>query len=127
MNSSCGLDRGVSIDCGNGSNGVPAVEHLVAGHDVFRLVCQGDGSGRASVFVDTREILASDDCEHTGHRKGSSWVDGPDHGVGVWAPNNLAPKLTWQADVSTVDRAAGYLVEAIMANGTRAYYREYSA
>ena len=106
----------------HGRHGMAVVERLLARHDVARDVAQVHLhlAGRDDAVLLLAEIGRGDDRLHAGQRGRPRHVDRLDDGMGVRAAQDAAHELARHVPVGAEARAAGDLVGAVGAAGTRA-------
>ena len=120
-----GLIGRLLIDRRHAGDGVAAIEHFVARQDVIANVLETSGPFAQInhiVLIGRGKIVRRDDRPHPLQSLGSGGVDGPNAGMGVGTPQNLAVKHAGQPGVAPVDRLAGDLVGAVVTNRARSDY-----
>ena len=123
-NSAQCLLRCVAVYRCHGRNGMSSVEGLVGCQDVVARPLQ---VRRALAKIDhlrlwRRQISVSNNRVHPRHGFRLGHIQLRDARVGMRRAQNCAPDHPRQLDVSTVNRLARHLVNAIMADRTRADY-----
>ena len=116
-----GLQRrqgGAARGGGRRRQGVAFVEHLAAGHDVAAQVAviHFSFAAGARLCFQQREVIPRNHRLHLFHRFGGGDVDRPDAGVGVGRAEHRPDQHPRQGQVGAEAGAAGYLVEAVMAD-----------
>ncbi len=118
-----GLFSDMRADGGDSGYGVASIEGLVGRQNVVAQPLEAGGSAFAHVHHAlgvSGEVGVGDHGQNAFERFGLRGVHVPDIGVGVRASDDVAVEQSRGVVVRAVQRASGYLVSPIVADGARA-------
>ena len=120
-----GLLGDVGAGGGDGSHGVPLVQHLLGGQAVVAQEL-GIDHGSLGLVADAAlrlgQVGGGDHAAHTLHRLGLAGVNGLDAGVSVRAAKHPGMEQSRQVNVCAVAGAARHLFCAVLPDGPSSYH-----